>query len=163
VGISSRNIAISTQALQEAFRYSEAGDTVIAVHYPANPFAEEGLSSVFEAHYSSMAEANLDVLMCDSEQRIRDVVDRCAATNCKPGTNYEVFIGMETMEPHRSFVLDAARGVPEQGIPAAESVYVGHSRRKDRSRLVEPNKLYDVAEYIVQNTPCNVVIVKNQQ
>lgn len=160
-GISSRNLAASTSALKAAFEHSKSGDTVVAVHYPANPFIEEGLSSVYEAHYSSLCGANLDIIMDSMEARILETVHRLAETHSKPGVTFKAFMGEHAREPHRALVRDAAMGVMHSGIPKPLTVYVGYSRRADRTRLVDPNKLHDVAEYIVRHTPCNVVVIKD--
>eukprot|EP00434_Breviolum_minutum_P015351 symbB.v1.2.013528.t1/scaffold795.1/size259473/20 len=59
VGISSRNLKASAAALTRAFHDAHAGDLVVAIHYPVNPFLEIG-GSVYEAHFSSVCDDNLD-------------------------------------------------------------------------------------------------------
>lgn len=60
------------------------------------------------------------------------------------------------MLPHLQIVKDAMQEGPEK----PHLIYVVYSSRLDRDRLVKPSKIYDVAEHVVRNAPCNVVIVK---
>jgi len=159
VGISERNFDVSGAALAKAFYHSKPGDTVAAVHYPVNPFeGEEGLSSVFCEHFSSLAEAHLDVIMDDTESRVSASVRRIADACRKEGVAFEQVTGARTQEPHLRLVLDATTSTRRPN-----SIYVGYNRRRDRNRLVDPHKLYDVAEFVVRNAPCNVVVVKETQ
>jgi len=160
VGISSRNFDISGSALIKAFAHSHPGDIVIAVHYPVNPFEEEGLSSVYERHYTSVADEYLDLIMDNMHTRVLERAERLAETYGKRGVEFRTLVGDVTAEPHHLLVHDAASG--DLG-PRPHSIYVGYNRRRDRDRLVEPDKLYDVAEYIVRHAPCNVVVVKETQ
>eukprot|EP00928_Gymnodinium_smaydae_P036648 TRINITY_DN25591_c0_g1_i1.p2 TRINITY_DN25591_c0_g1~~TRINITY_DN25591_c0_g1_i1.p2 ORF type:complete len:1096 (-),score=225.79 TRINITY_DN25591_c0_g1_i1:69-3356(-) len=158
VGISARNLLVSARALERAFEHSSPGDSVVAVHYPANPFLEEGLSSVFESHYSSVCDDNMDIIMDSMHERVLDTARRTAETHGKEGVHFQTFVGMETSKPHSALVADAARSRAD--VPRPHVIYVGYSPRRDRSRLVGPQKLHDVAEHIVQGSPCNVVLVK---
>jgi len=165
VGISSRNFDISGSALVKAFAHSKPGDRVVALHYPVNPFEEEGLSSVFSQHYTSVTDDHLDVIMGNIESRVLERAERIAETHRKPGVEFKTLVGMHTSEPHHRIVRDAAEGVPgaDASVARPHTIYVGYNRRRDRNRLVEPHKLYDVAEYIVRHAPCNVVVVKESQ
>mmetsp|Transcript_79281 Transcript_79281/g.199200 ORF Transcript_79281/g.199200 Transcript_79281/m.199200 type:complete len:556 (+) Transcript_79281:2-1669(+) len=158
VGISERNFDVSGAALAKAFAHSQFGDTVVAVHYPANPFEGEGLSSVFCEHFSSMAEQQLDVIVDDVEKRVLDNTTRIAEIYHKKGVEFKFMTGDRTNEPHLRLVMDATTNFKRPG-----SIYVGYNRRRDRNRLVDPHKLYDVAEFVVRNAPCNVVVVKETQ
>ncbi|CAK0826922.1 unnamed protein product, partial [Prorocentrum cordatum] len=162
VGISARNFDISGSALIKAFAHSKPGDSVIAMHYPVNPFVE-GMSSVFEAHMSSMGEAEMmNVLMDNEKCRAAERAERIANQWCKDGVRFEMYVGELTSEPHVQIVRDAETGVGEQPQPP-HTIYIGYTGRTDRDRLVDPSKMYDVAEYIVRRAPCNVVIVKESQ
>jgi len=160
VGISARNFDMSGSALIKAFKHSHPGDKVVAVHYPVNPFDEAGLSSVYERHYTSLADDHLDVLVDSMQNRVLERVERLAETHLPQGVKFRTFLGQLTEEPHLALVRDATRGVLQE---RPSTVYVGYNRRQDRNRLVEPGKLYDVAEYIVKHAPCNVVIIKETQ
>lgn len=159
VGISSRNFNISGSALIKAFAHSHPGDTVVAVHYPANPFVEEGLSSVYERHYSSAAEGYLDLLVDSMHCKAVERAERVAETYRKEGVHFTTRVGALTAEPHHVIVQDARDCAGMR----PHTLYVGYNRRRDRNLLVEPGKLYDVAEYIVRHAPCNVVVVKETQ
>eukprot|EP00930_Biecheleria_cincta_P074036 TRINITY_DN61272_c0_g1_i1.p1 TRINITY_DN61272_c0_g1~~TRINITY_DN61272_c0_g1_i1.p1 ORF type:complete len:328 (-),score=55.59 TRINITY_DN61272_c0_g1_i1:226-1209(-) len=159
VGVSSRNMKVSISALQQALAHSRPGDSVIAVHYPVNPFLEIG-SSVADAHLSSVFDENLDVIMENTQTRVTESLDRVAELHKKDGVTFKSHIGMHTDEPHKQLVKDAVNGVSNLSIPTPSTIYVGYSRRRDRANLVDPHKLYDVAEYIVRKSPCNVIVVK---
>jgi len=159
VGISERNFDVSGAALAKAFYHSLPGDTVVAVHYPVNPFSGEwGMSSVFCDHFSSLAEKHLDVIMDDTESRVMESARRIADQHRKEGVHFEVRTGMRTEEPHKRLVLDAKTSAQRP-----DSIYVGYNRRRDVNRLVDPDKLYDVAGFVVRNAPCNVVVIKETQ
>lgn len=170
VGISSRNFNISGSALIKAFAHSHPGDTVVGVHYPTNPFVEEGLSSVYERHFTSGADAEgyLDLLVGSMHSRALERAGRLAETYAKDGVNFTTRVGPLCAEPHRFLVQDAkaqdkGREVSSDGSVGPNTLYVGYSQRRDRNLLVEPGKLYDVVEYVVRNAPCNVVVVKETQ
>jgi len=158
VGISERNFDVSGAALAKAFYHSKFGDTVVAVHYPVNPFEAEGLSSVYCEHFSSMAEQQLEVIVDDVEKRVLESARRIAEIYQKSGVEFKTLTGDRTQEPHLRLVMDATTSYKRPG-----SIYVGYNRRRDRTRLVDPHKLYDVAEFVVRNAPCNVVVVKETQ
>uniref|UniRef100_A0A7S2Q332 Fido domain-containing protein n=1 Tax=Zooxanthella nutricula TaxID=1333877 RepID=A0A7S2Q332_9DINO len=159
VGISERNFDISGAALAKAFYHSKPGDTVVAVHYPFNPFeGEEGLSSVYVEHFHSLAEQHLDTIVDDVNSRVLERVRQVADTYKKDGVAFETFHGDKTQEPHLMLCMDATTSARRP-----TSIYVGYNRRRDRNRLVDPHKLYDVAEFVVRNAPCNVVVVKETQ
>jgi len=160
VGISSRNLQASARALQRAFLHSDPGDTVVAVHYPVNPFLEIG-GSVFEAHFSSVCDDNLGVIMDSALMRVMDSSNRVAEEYRKEGVFFKQYIGAETPEPHKQLVGDAMTGVPDPGVLQPHAIYVGYNERRHRTKLVDPHKQYDVAEYIVRHSPCSVVVVKD--
>lgn len=161
VGLSGRNLVASVAALRDAFAQSRPGDMVVAVHYPTNPFMEEGLSSLHEAHFTSVCDANLGILMDSMHTRLLDTAFQVAEECGKDGVVFKTHVGEETLEPHVALVRDADTGFEYSGIPPPSTIYVGYNQRRDRSRLVGPNKLHDVAEYIVHRSPCNVVLVKD--
>uniref|UniRef100_A0A7S2BGZ5 UspA domain-containing protein n=1 Tax=Alexandrium andersonii TaxID=327968 RepID=A0A7S2BGZ5_9DINO len=82
-----------------------------------------------------------------------------AETYAKDGVHFTTRVGSLTAEPHHMIVQDATACLDMR----PNSLYVGYNSRQDRNRLVEPGKLYDVAEYIVRHAPCNVVVVKETQ
>ncbi|CAL1149092.1 unnamed protein product [Cladocopium goreaui] len=160
VGISSRNLKASAAALARAFHDAHAGDLVVAIHYPVNPFLEIG-GSVYEAHFSSVCDDNLNVIMDSALTRVIESSQRVAQGHCKEGVRFRVFTGAETPEPHKQLVGDAIAGVGDPQILRPHTIYVGYNERRHRTKLVDPHKQYDVAEYIVRNSPCNVVVVKD--
>lgn len=169
VGISARNFEVSGAALVKAFYHSSPGDTVLAVYYPVkNPFEEEGLSSVYYQHLSSvtdplsslssLTDPDLHAIADSVQARVIQRANQLAAAYQKDGVIFKTFIGIVSSEPHLQLVRDANTSEVKP-----TTVYVGYSRRRDHDRLVDPHKLYDVAEYIVQHAPCNVVVVKETQ
>jgi len=158
VGLSSRNFDISGSALVKAFAHSRPGDTVVGVHYPTNPFEEEGLSSLYERHYHPIADEKLELITDSMTSRVFERAERLAEVHKKEGVTFQTLNGIQSSEPHRSLVVDA-----KMADARPHTIYVGYNRRRDRDRLVDPHKLYDVAEYIVRNAPCNVVVVKESQ
>ncbi|CAE7489421.1 unnamed protein product [Symbiodinium microadriaticum] len=93
--------------------------------------------------------------------RVMDSSNRVAEEYRKEGVFFKQYIGAETPEPHKQLVGDAMTGVPDPAIPQPHAIYVGYNERRHRTKLVDPHKQYDVAEYIVRHSPCNVVVVKD--
>lgn len=162
VGISERNFDISGSALVKAFSHSRPGDTVVAVHYPVDPL-EEGLSSVYQRHFSSIDEDYLETLISNIESRVMERAERIAEAHCKPGVEFKKFVGERTTKPHHLMVSNAEAGLHGNNNAKPQTIYVGYNRRRDRTNLVDPQKLHDVADYIVRHAPCNVVVVKESQ
>jgi len=158
VGISERNFDISGAALAKAFHDSKAGDSVVAVHYPVNPFEGEGFSSVYNEHFSSLAEQHVDTIVDSVNTRVLERAQRIADDHRKDGVDFQLLTGRRTQEPHIAIVMDVQTSLPRPSL-----IYVGYNQRRDRKRLVDPHKLYDVAEFVVKNAPCNVVVVKETQ
>lgn len=144
VGISSRNLKASAAALARAFHDAHAGDLVVAIHYPVNPFLEIG-GSVYEAHFSSVCDDNLNVIMDSALTRVIESSQRVAQGHCKEGVRFRVFTGAETPEPHKQLVGDAIAGVGDPQILRPHTIYVGYNERRHRTKLVDPHKQYDAS------------------
>jgi len=156
VGMSARSFDVSGAALMKAFAHSKPGDTVVAVHYPMSPFDEEGLSHLYEEHFSAVSHDHLEVLMDSESNRVFEGAGRLAEIYCSKDVTFKNEVRSRTADPHHSLVRDAAAD-PD----SPHTIYVGYSRRQGRDRILpSPQKLYDVAEYIVHHAACNVVIVK---
>eukprot|EP00747_Dinoflagellata_sp_TGD_P108858 gnl/TRDRNA2_/TRDRNA2_170544_c1_seq1.p1 gnl/TRDRNA2_/TRDRNA2_170544_c1~~gnl/TRDRNA2_/TRDRNA2_170544_c1_seq1.p1 ORF type:complete len:534 (-),score=88.33 gnl/TRDRNA2_/TRDRNA2_170544_c1_seq1:160-1761(-) len=156
VGISARSFEISAKALQKAFEHSHAGDTVVAVHYPTSPFDDDDDMMSNPEYWTSLAEAHLHTIVDNLKDRILERTEQVAKMHGKAGVNFEMKIGADTSTPHEALVGDARRSDRRPN-----TIYVGYNRRRDRDRLVDPHKMYDVAEYIVHNAPCSVAIIKD--
>ncbi|CAE8605532.1 unnamed protein product [Polarella glacialis] len=161
VGISHRNFDISGAALIKAFAHSHPGDTVVAAHYPLNPFEEEGLSSVYHEHFTSTTEGHMDSIMDNMQTRILERASWIADSHRKEGVDFQTMVGRRSTYPHVLLVQDAAAPLLPGGPPKPHTIYVGYTPRRDRGHLLDaPQKLYDVAEYVVRHAHCNVVVVK---
>lgn len=154
VGISRRNFSKSVHALTQALNHSRPGDTVTAVHYPSG-FGREGASLV-QAH--SFAEPLADETDEPSgEHEFLARLRSAAEAHGKADVRFNIEVREATLTPHRQMIADVEASPP--GVP--EVIYVAYSRRnRDRDRLVEPNKLHYVAEHVLWNAPCNVVLVR---
>lgn len=151
VGISPKNFDGSVAALKKAFAHSEAGDRVVAVHYPMDPgeLYPEGLSSLFEAHLAQVQETVHDRLF----ERLATI----AAERKKDGVFYQTVLGSLTSEPHVAFVSDVAQD-------DVHAVYVGYADvPSDAHKLVEPKKLFNIADHIMRHVSCSVVVVKGAE
>jgi hypothetical protein len=158
VGMSTRRFDKSAAALTKAFHHSKPGDTVIAVHYPMTSPEEAGSSLVTYDHLASWSRNGCD-FMDNEYSRMYDSVEKIVQEQDKDGSIHFKHICREpTMLAHRQLIHDA-----QQGPDKPHSIYVGYNFRHDRDRLVEPSKLHDVAEYVVEHAPCNVVVVKETE
>eukprot|EP00971_Amphidinium_carterae_P292575 5808356-Amphidinium_carterae.1 len=157
VGMSMRNFDVSATALIKALQNSQPGDKVVALHYPLDPVAAEGLSSVFYDHYTSVSDPEESTVqqaarIADNlSARLLERVERISSSQKKDGVDFEIKVGSPTPYPHHMLVRDA-----KAMVAPPQSIYVGYTARRGRDRLVAPQKLYDVAEYIAKRAPCNV-------
>eukprot|EP00746_Dinoflagellata_sp_MGD_P024917 gnl/MRDRNA2_/MRDRNA2_158552_c0_seq1.p1 gnl/MRDRNA2_/MRDRNA2_158552_c0~~gnl/MRDRNA2_/MRDRNA2_158552_c0_seq1.p1 ORF type:complete len:231 (-),score=38.30 gnl/MRDRNA2_/MRDRNA2_158552_c0_seq1:366-965(-) len=162
VGISCGNFMSSARALKTALSYSKPGDMVIAVHYPVD--LEDDESSVFEKHLKAswdlprLVDEIKEDIQHECLERAAQVAEEYQAT--AQGVAFRTFLGRKTAEPHQTLVEDASR-LEEK----PHTIYLGYNNHVKAVRTVEgsPLKLYDMAEHVVLNAPCNVVVVKEDR
>lgn len=141
VGISRANFEGSSVALQKALKRAQPGDTVTAVYFPSDPYADFDWGPG-----QSRATSLADSLATQVFSRVQEVVEG----RIKPGVIFKTFAGERTSDPLRCFISYLTK-------TKAADVYIGFNAPVEKAN--EDFK-FTFAAKVVERAPCNVVVVR---